>query len=81
MNSNPHAPRSAATVVTTTLTALFFTTTTLRFTLLATLGDAGLLVEAATLQLTADAFAADLSLQTVERAVNIIISNFNLNRS
>src|SRR5690554_265939 len=72
---------SAATVIAAALTALFLAPATLRFALLATLGDAGLLVETATLQLAADAFAPDLSLQTVERSVDIIIPNFNLNGS
>src|SRR5690554_8135689 len=55
---------SAATVIAAALTALFLAAATLSFALLATLGDAGLLVEATPLQLTADALTPDLSLQT-----------------
>jgi hypothetical protein len=76
-----YASGLTATTVATALAALFLAATALGLALLAALGDAGLLVEATTLQLAADALAANLSLETVERAVDIIVADFNLDRS
>lgn len=60
---------------------LLFASTTLRLSALAALLFAGLLVEAAPFELSADTFPSDLAFQAVDRPVDVSVFDANLDGS
>lgn len=58
-----------------------FAAAALGFTLLAALFDAGLLVEAAALELFANAFASHFALEAADRAADVVVLNDDFERA